>query len=67
MFADRVAAMPGRFGNILIAAAELLEPETQTVQLPRRMLKTEADIDMWIEEIRQQLKSVLAKGPIVTR
>lgn len=67
MFTDRVAAMSGRFENVLIAAAELLEPETQTVQLPRRMLKTEADIDMWIEEIRQQLKNVLAKGPIVTR
>lgn len=67
MFADRVAAMPGRFGNVLVSAAELLEPETQTIQLPRRMLKTEADIDVWVEEIRQQLKAGLAKGPIVIR
>lgn len=67
MFADRVAAMSGRFENVLIASAELLEPETQTVQLPRRMLKTEAEIDTWVEEIRAQLKTTLAKGPIVIR
>ena len=67
MFADRVAAMPGRFDNVLIAAAELLEPETQTIHLPRRMLKTESDIDVWTEEIKQQLKLALAKGPIVFR
>lgn len=67
MFADRVAAMSGRFENVLIAAAELLEPETQTVQLPRRMLKTEVEIDTWVEEIRTQLKTTLAKGPIVIR
>lgn len=67
MFADRVAAMSGRFENVLIAAAELLEPETQTVQLPRRMLKTEGEIDTWVEEIRTQLKTTLAKGPIVIR
>lgn len=67
MFADRVAAMPGRFGNVLVAAAELLEPETQTVYLPRRMLKTEADIDVWTNEINQQLKTALSKGPIVIR
>lgn len=67
MFADRVAAMPGRFENIRISAAELLEPETQTIHLPRRMLKTEAEIDTWVEEIRKQLKAGLAKGPIVIR
>lgn len=65
MFADRVAAMLSRFDKVALSAAELLEPEMQTVQLLRRMLKTETDIDNWVEETRQQLKTAIARGPIV--
>lgn len=67
MFADRVAAMPGRFDGVARAAAELLEPEAQFIQVPRRMLKTNAEIDAWLEEVKQQLKTALQQGPIVIR
>jgi hypothetical protein len=67
MFADRVAAMPGRFDGVARAAAELLEPEAQFIQVPRRMLKTDAEIDAWLEEVKQQLKTALQQGPIVIR
>lgn len=67
MFADRVAAMPGRFDGVARAAAELLEPEAQFIQVPRRMLKTDAEIDAWIEDVKQQLKTALQQGPIVIR
>jgi len=62
---DRVAAMPVRFDAVLVGAAELMEPEVQFVRVPRRMLKTEEDIDLWLQEIREEFKTVLAKGPIV--
>ena len=65
MFADRVAAMPARFNNAAASAAELLEPEAQFIQVPRRTLKTEEDIDAWLEDVRGQLKIALDKGPIV--
>ncbi len=64
MFADRVAAMPARFDNIAVAAAELCEPEIQFVQVPRRTLKTEEEIDAWAEEVKEKFKAVLTKGPI---
>jgi hypothetical protein len=64
MFADRVAALPSRFDNVAVAAAELCEPEIQFVSVPRRTLKTEADIDAWAEEVKDQLKTALEKGPI---
>ncbi|MCG2743144.1 MAG: BREX system P-loop protein BrxC [Desulfobacteraceae bacterium] len=67
MFADRVAAMPGRFDGVAHAAAELLEPEAQFIQVPRRMLKTDMEIDTWIEDVKQQLKTALQQGPIVIR
>jgi len=67
MFADRVAAMPGRFDGVARAAAELLEPEVQFIQVPRRTLKTDKEIDVWLDEVQQQLKTALQQGPIVIR
>ena len=63
--ADRVAALPSRFDAVLVAAAELMEPDAQFLKVPRRMLKTEADIAVWIGEVEKELKSAIEKGPIV--
>ena len=35
--------------------------------IPKRTLKSEEDINSWIEEIRDQLKEKLVDGPIVVR
>jgi len=67
MFADRVAAMPARFDNVARDAAELLEPEAQFIQVPRRTLKTNEDIDGWIKDVKQQLIEALQQGPVVIR
>ncbi len=67
MFSDRVAAMPARFDQVAQAAAELCEPEAQFVQVPRRTLKTDAEIDAWLEDVKQQLKAALEQGPVVIR
>ncbi len=64
---DRVIALPSRFEQILVQAAELCEPKAQFIQVPRRTLKTEEDIDVWAEEVKGQLKAALDKGPIVIR
>ena len=67
MFTDRVAALPGRFDNVAIGAAELCEPKIQFVNVPRRTLKTDDEIDAWAEEVKDQLKAALAKGPVSIR
>ena len=64
MFADRVAALPSRFDNVAVGAAELCEPEIQFVNVPRRTLKTGDEIDAWTDEVNTQLKAALAKGPV---
>jgi len=65
MFADRVAAMPGRFDRVALAAAELCVPEAQLISVPRRTIKTEADIDAWVTEVKQRLTTALQNGPII--
>ena len=67
VFSDRVAALPGRFGNVAIAAAKLCEPKIQFVNVPRRTLKTAKEIDAWAEEAKSQLKAALSKGPVSIR
>ena len=67
MFTDRVAALPSRFDNVAVGAAELCEPEIQFVSVPRRTLKTGDEIDAWAEEVKGQLKGALAKGPVSIR
>lgn len=64
MFADRVAALPSRFDNVAVAAAELCEPQIQFIHVPRRTLKTNEEVDAWAEEVKQQLKAALPDGPI---
>jgi len=65
--ADRIAALPSRFDAVLIAAAELMEPATQVVRVPRRMLKTEQDIDVWLLETKEKLEKALSNGPVVVQ
>jgi hypothetical protein len=67
MFADRVAAMQSRFDNVATGAAELCEPQAQFIQVPRRTLKTDEEIDAWAEDVKQQLKVALPNGPVVIR
>ena len=67
MFTDRVAALPGRFDNVAVRAAELCEPEIQFVNVSRPTLKTDDEIDAWAEEVKSQLKAALAKGPVSIR
>ncbi len=66
-FYDQIAALPGRFNTVLEQAAELCEPKTQFVSVPRRTLKTVDDVDAWAEEVKTQLKSALGNGPVVVR
>jgi hypothetical protein len=59
--------MSGRFGQILEEAALLREPEVQFVNLPRPTLQSEAEIDKWAEEAKDDLKRCLANGPVIPR
>lgn len=67
MLADRVAAMPARFDNVASGAAELCEPQAQFIQVPRRTLKTDKEIDAWVDDVKQQLRAALQNGPIVIK
>jgi hypothetical protein len=60
-----VAAILSRFDTILVSVAELAGSEGQFVRVPKRMLNTQEDTELWLQEIREGFKTALAKGPIV--
>lgn len=57
-------ALPARVDAALRDAAVELEPKTQTVALPRRTLRSMADLDAWLDEVRQQVAPLLGAGPV---
>jgi hypothetical protein len=61
---DRVVAMPSRFQQAAQDAAVLMEPKVTFVSVPRRTLKTETDIDVWLQDTKTQLIKALEKGPV---
>jgi len=61
----KVDALPKQFSNAALAAAILLEPETQTVKLTSGTLKTEDDVRNWIVDVEENLLNKIQDGPIV--
>ncbi len=62
---DRVAAMPGRYTQMLVEAARLLEPEVKKISLPSTILKNEEDIDAWLAQVKKILIARIKDGPII--
>jgi hypothetical protein len=61
----RIDALPQQFSNAALAAAKLLEPETQTVRLTSGTLKTREDVKSWMVNVEKELLGKIKKGPIV--
>ena len=61
---DRVVAMPSRFQQSAQDAAVLMEPKVTFVSIPRRTLKSEADVTQWVSDVQKQLIAALEKGPV---
>lgn len=62
---DRIDALLPRFNQALAEAAAMLEPKSVPFVVPRRVLKTDADIEAWLKELREQLKKALGDGPVM--
>ena len=64
---DRIDALGERFARARVLAAKELEPKTQSIELPRRTIKTNEDLEAWMQEVKKKLKEALTKGPVVIR
>jgi hypothetical protein len=57
-------ALPTEIEEAVRDAALELEPKTQSVAMPRRVIRNEPDLDAWLDEIRETIAPRLADGPV---
>jgi len=58
-------ALPVRFQRALVDAAKLLEPRATKIALPAATIKTEEELEKWIDSVRAQVKKKLKDGPVI--
>lgn len=64
-WADKSAAIPGRFSAALAQAGKLLEPKLQQVRLSSSVIKDQEELKEWLRQKEEELTSKLKLGPIV--
>ena len=61
---DRTESLASKFDNARMEAVQLLQPKLQRITLPRKTFETEADVDTWLAEVKQQVLDKLNDGPV---
>ncbi|MDB6110618.1 MAG: hypothetical protein JWR69_2368, partial [Pedosphaera sp.] len=60
-----VEALPQRFARALDEAMRLLEPQATRIILPSATIRTEAELDDWLAEVRGRVQAKLGEGPVI--
>ncbi len=59
------AAVPNRVQQALVEAARKLEPEIQTVHIDRSTIRSEDELNEWLEGQAANIRKALKKGPVL--
>jgi hypothetical protein len=57
-------ALAGRFARAQAEANKLLAPEAVTVRLPRRLLKSTAEVETYVAALKEELLDRISRGPV---
>ncbi|NLV87625.1 MAG: BREX system P-loop protein BrxC, partial [Clostridiales bacterium] len=63
-WADRTASLASKFESARLEAVKLLQPKVQHLSLPRATIQTTADLELWLEDVKQQVLDKLNDGPV---
>lgn len=63
-WSEKRDAIQGQKTRALNLAAKKLEPKVQPITPPRRIVRTEGDLDAWMAEVRGAVLAKLADGPV---
>ena len=64
---DRIEALKNRFAKAMEHAIKEMEPTVQMMDIPKRTLRTEADVERWLQDVGEQLRTAVKTGPINMR
>jgi len=60
-----IAAVSSRMSQAIQKAAKRLEPEVQTVSLEKVTLRTEAEVEKWMDRQKKRVLDALKQGPVL--
>ncbi len=60
-----IDAIPGRVSQAIQRAAKQLEPKVQMVTIERATLRSEADVEKWVEKQKKRVLDALKQGPVL--
>lgn len=63
-WADRTASLASKFESARLEAVKLLQPKVQHMHLPRVTIQTEAELEQWLADVKQQVLDKLNDGPV---
>ena len=63
-WAEKRDALRGQTARALTLATKKIEPTVQAVSPPRRILRSEVDLDAWLADVRQAVLKKLPEGPV---
>ncbi|MFZ4624947.1 MAG: BREX system P-loop protein BrxC [Rhodoferax sp.] len=61
---ERMDAVAGKLQQAATACAKKLEPSVQPYAAPARMVRDEAELTIWLDEVRQAVLAKLKSGPV---
>lgn len=64
LWSERTDSLASKFDSARLEAAELLQPKLQRISLPHTTFESEADLDVWLEQVRAQVLDKLNEGPV---
>jgi hypothetical protein len=62
-----IAALPARVTEAIERAAKLLEPKVRTVAVEKTTLRSEDDVNAWVERQRVSLIEAVKEGPVLIK
>jgi hypothetical protein len=63
-WAERMQAVAGKLQQAAAACAKKLEPLVQPYKAPARMVRSEAELEVWLDEVRAAVQAKLKTGPV---
>ena len=61
---ERMDAVAGKLQQAAAACAKKLEPTVQSYAAPARMVRDDAELETWLDEVRKAVQAKLKTGPV---
>ncbi len=64
---DKVEALPSKFQGAVELAIEILAPKVKSLTLPRTTIHNEAELNAYLEDLKQTIKDMLSDGDVILK